>query len=154
MKVHLEVRNESSWKRLCRADKLTSLAAAVCEGEGVRQPVELSLLFCDDPFMRELNTRYRRTDRPTDVLSFAQEAPVEQYPRVLGDVVISLETVARHCDNDRAAMREEVRLLFCHGLLHLLGSEHGTEGARREMVEKQARYLGITEQAAWRTGPA
>lgn len=148
--VHLVVRNDSARKRLYRADELRRLAERVCAGEGVEGAVELSVLFCDDPFIRELNARYRKTDRPTDVLSFSQDRPaVPVGPVVLGDVVISLETVEGRCDGDRAAMRDEVRLLFCHGLLHLLNYTHATARARRHMAEKQAEYLRIPVEGAW-----
>lgn len=155
MNVLVEIRDESARGGACRdAGALEKLAARVCEGEGVTGAVELSVLFCDDPFIRDLNRRYRNVDQPTDVLSFAQEAPVEQYPRILGDIVISLETVDRHCGGNTEAMRDEALLLFCHGMLHLLGYQHGEEDEKAKMNEKQARYLGTTKAAAWRTGPA
>ena len=149
MTVGLAVRNESERKHCYRSDNLRRIAGRVLEGEGVDGEVELSVLFCDDPFIQELNAAYRNTDKPTDVLSFDQEAPPHGGPIPLGDIVISLETVERYCHGDRPAMRAEVRLLFCHGLLHLLGYEHKTRAGQAEMQQKQAQYLGVTEQAAW-----
>ena len=153
MRVDLDVRNESRHKRLYRTDVLKRCAQRICEGEGVADDVELSVLFCDDPFIRELNREYRSIDRPTDVLSFEQEAAQSVHPRPLGDIVISLDTVHAHCAGDRALMREEVNLLFCHGLLHLLGYDHQTAEQRRKMQQKQSHYLGTTPENAWRFGP-
>ncbi len=153
MDVHLDLRNDSAWKRLYRRDVLQALARHICEGEGVKHDVELSVLLCDDPFIQALNQRYRQEDCPTDVLSFGQTGPVAKGLMVLGDIVISLETVARNCRDDRRAMRAEVRLLFCHGLLHLLGHKHDDAAQRARMIAKQAHYLHITTQAAWRTDP-
>ena len=151
--VTLLLRNESRIKRLCRKDSLSRLAERICRGEGIGQPVEVSLLFSDNARIQELNRIYRQVDRPTDVLSFAQEhLPVSDI-RILGDIVISLETVAERCRDDRAAMRAEVRLLFCHGLLHLLGYDHAEASEQRVMLEKQSRYLGITEEEAWHHSP-
>ena len=163
MTMHLCVRNESARKRLHRTPALARLAERVCAGEGLDGDVELSLLFCDDAFIHELNRTYRDNDAPTDVLAFAQAPPEHgpadpAAPAVLGDIVISLESVERYCAAARppaaalrAAMRKELRVLFCHGLLHLLGSDHATTKAREEMNAKQAHYLGVTTQAAWRT---
>ena len=160
MNVLLRIRNESQRKRLYRSDALRRLAHRICAGEGVDADAELSVLLCDDPFIRNLNRTYRNKDVPTDVLAFTQ--PPRQGspgPTVLGDIVISLEAVERHCANapnrppDRRAMCQELRLLFCHGLLHLLGSDHDTAAARKDMNAKQARYLGITTEAAWRKAP-
>ena len=117
------------------------------------EDIELSLLFCDDPFIRELNRTYRGFDKPTDVLSFCQPGVVDVAPRVLGDIVISLERVADHCGSERAAMRGEVRLLFCHGMLHLLGYSHSEDRDRERMTAKQALYLGIGPDMAWPAPP-
>ena len=61
------------------------------------QDAELSVLLCDDAVIWPLNRDYRRKDRPTDVLAFAQREGLA-FPGagdVLGDVVISVETAAR-----------------------------------------------------------
>jgi len=153
MSVRVAVRNESRHKRLVRRDALERLAERICAAEDVAGVCELSVLLCDDAFIRTLNAEYRRTDRPTDVLAFGQESPVHGGMRVLGDIVISLETVARRCAGDRAAMRDEVRLLFCHGVLHLLGYDHGTKPDRERMAAKQAAVLGIDPESAWEPRP-
>lgn len=156
--VVLSVRNESARKWLYRRDQLGRLAERICRGEGVAGRVEVSVLFCDDAFMRGLNQEYRDKNAATDVLAFEQaprDASVQAGggpPRVLGDIVISLETVEHNCNGDRGPMREEVAMLFCHGLLHLLGHDHGTAREGAEMKSKQADYLDRREEAAWHFG--
>lgn len=166
--VRLAVRNESRFQRLYRTDALQRLAQRICLGEKRHgntpvildsKAVELSLLFCEDAAIQALNRRYRHKNQPTDVLAFAQThagppgrrrvgeanakpTPTPGHPVLLGDLVISLETVAGRCGGDRAAMRREIRLLFCHGLLHLLGIHHDTAAKRRAMEAKQSKYLG------------
>ncbi|MCH7909146.1 MAG: rRNA maturation RNase YbeY [Candidatus Hydrogenedentes bacterium] len=153
MSVTLRIRNESTRKRLYRRDALLRRAKRICDEERVSEHVELSVLFCDDPFMQSLNKEYRSVNRPTDVLSFEQ-LPVESAEsRTLGDIVISLETVEHNCMGDRKRMRQEVYLLFCHGLLHLLGYDHATIRERKIMQAKQAHYLGLNPRDAWSFGP-
>jgi len=150
--MHLLIRNESARKRLYRTDNLQRLAERICVGEGSDRDAELSVLFCDDRFITELNSRYRKTNAPTDVLAFGQTTELALAAlsySVLGDIVISLETVERCCEGDRAAMREEVRLLFCHGLLHLLGYQHENAQERERMAARQALYLGRPREAVW-----
>lgn len=149
MTTTLSVRNTSSVKRLIRRDALERLAERICEGERVPENVEISVLLCDDDTMSELNGQYRKKRGPTDVLSFEQETPPGVTTSLLGDVVISLETAGRVCGGDRQTMRREVDLLFCHGLLHLLGYDHGTSRDEKEMKRKQAEYLGVSERTAW-----
>jgi len=156
MAVTILIRNESQRKRLYRRDVLERIAARCVADEGIAADVELSLLFCDNAFIQQLNRQYRGIDRPTDVLSFCQDAAVApEGCRVLGDIVISLETVEERQratgdpQQDRAAMRDEVRLLFCHGMLHLLGYDHGASAERKLMTARQAAVLNIPTDAAW-----
>jgi len=145
----VRVKNQSVRKRVVRCDVLERIAEKVCAAEGIDDSVEVSLLLCDDEDMRRLNRTYRDQDRPTDVLAFAQDGPAAGPVRILGDIVISLETVEARCRRDQSAMRKEVRLLFCHGLLHLLGYDHATERSRMRMAAKQAASLGLPVAEVW-----
>lgn len=95
---------------------------------------ELSILFCNDRFIRELNRKYRGKDQATDVLSFAQEG--EGFPswetrdyHLAGDIVISLEALERNAAEARVPPGEELKRLLIHGILHLKGMEHPGEDA-------------------------
>jgi probable rRNA maturation factor len=154
MKINLAVQQNSTRKRLYRRDALERLAERICSGEGVdATEVEVSVLFCDDEEIKALNKAYRGKNKATDVLSFEQETGPVPGVRVLGDIVISLETVEDRGEGRIEAMRADVRLLFCHGMLHLLGYDHATAAERRCMTEKQALYLGVDNDAAWRMDP-
>lgn len=85
---------------------------------------ELSVLLCSDKFIRSVNSEWRGKDVATDVLSFPQN---DQDGVILGDIVISLETAACQAAERDCSLRDEVRVLLLHGLLHLLGYDH--EGA-------------------------
>jgi probable rRNA maturation factor len=98
--------------------------------------------------MRELNRRYRRRDRTTDVLSFGQPLPrgakgtraAASLKREadgtleLGDVVISGAQAARQAKRRRWPLATEVAFLAAHGALHLLGFEDETRAGYREML--------------------
>lgn len=91
----------------------------------------------DDAFIQDLNLRYRGLDKPTDVLSFAQEDD----PCVLGDIVISLPTAARQAEAAGWTLQDEITLLAAHGLLHLLGHDDETPSGARAMQRKTIRAL-------------
>jgi probable rRNA maturation factor len=100
---------------------------------------ELSILLTDDVQIRALNRCYRGEDRPTDVLAFCMREGLAGAARdgppveILGDVVISVPTAARQAKRARRTVEAEVRMLLGHGLLHLLGFDHGTSAERRIM---------------------
>ena len=107
---------------------------------------ELSLALVGDDEMQRLNARYRGLDRPTDVLAFAQRegAGGSLHLDLLGDVVISLDTASRQAAERGVTLRDEVRLLLAHGLLHLLGYDHERSRAdARRMFAKQRRLLSL-----------
>ncbi len=60
----------------------------------IRPGAELSLLFCDDATIKELNRRWRGQDKPTNVLSFPSGAAIDE-AQSLGDIAIAFETMAR-----------------------------------------------------------
>jgi probable rRNA maturation factor len=99
------------------------LARAVLGSEGIEDG-ELGLAFVAAPEMRTLKRDHLGIDEATDVLSFPidgrDELP-EGLPRALGDVVLCPEVVGEHW-----------RAPLTHGLLHLLGYDHGEEMERRE----------------------
>jgi probable rRNA maturation factor len=89
---------------------------------------DLSVLFCNDLLIRDLNARFRNRDEPTDVLSFPMGETLKDAgtgSRYLpGDIVISLETLAENARRFRVSEDEELRRLLVHGILHLDGLDH------------------------------
>ena len=93
----------------------------------IGENTELSVFLTDDETIRELNSRYRGKDSPTDVLSFPLEDEI-----MLGDIAISLDTAQHKATEQLIGLDEEVAFLFVHGLLHLLGYEHEADDAEAE----------------------
>lgn len=91
---------------------------------------EISLMFCNDPFIQELNKTYRDIDSPTDVLSFENGEEYEDEEGKwfsAGDIVISLETLPKNAEYFEVDQNAELKRLLVHGLLHLNGYDHGEE---------------------------
>jgi probable rRNA maturation factor len=100
-----------------------TLSREVLAAEGIEEG-DLGIAFATPSEMRELKARHLGIDEPTDVLSFPLDGRDELpdgLPRQLGDVVLCPQVVA-----------EEWRAPLIHGLLHLLGYDHGPDMARRE----------------------
>ena len=103
----------------------------------------LSITLVGDAAIRKLNREYRNVDRPTDVLSFPLEEAAQRNgvrrPRVLGDVVISLQTARRQAKDYGAPLEREIERLLIHGILHLLGHDHHHKEERDRMVREERR---------------
>lgn len=102
---------------------------------------ELSILLTDDSEIHVLNREHRQKDNPTDVLAFAMDERATDPARVLGDVVISLDTADRQARSRKRPLIEEVRFLLAHGLLHLIGYDHAEPAEKREMVAMTRRLV-------------
>ncbi|KAJ9701878.1 hypothetical protein PVL29_003902 [Vitis rotundifolia] len=104
--------------------------------------VELSVLLCNDEFIRKLNKEWRDEDHATDVLSMSQHIPELKLPiLMLGDIVISVETAARQAEERGHTLIDEIRILMVHGLLHLLGFDHEISDEAEVEMEKEEELL-------------
>jgi len=112
---------------------------------------EVSVLLTDDAAIQEMNRNYRGCDRPTDVLSFAQDetvagappTPVSGKARLLGDIVISVDTAVRQAARHNVVLAQELALLAVHGALHLIGYEDETAAGAECMRARERAILGI-----------
>ncbi len=135
------------------------------------QSAELSLMLVSDEVMHTLNRRWRGKDRPTDVLAFPQidgidgavRAPrraivgerTRRAPRprraaratprlperLLGDVVISIDTARRQAEERGHTIGVESERLLVHGLLHLIGYDHERSAAEARRMHRKERAL-------------
>ena len=105
-----------------------------------------TVAFVSDRAMRALNRRWRGRVGTTDVLSFpAEQDELEREAgATLGDVVVSVEQAARQAGEHGLTFENEVEQLILHGLLHLCGYDHETDGGQMNRLElRLRRRLGI-----------
>ncbi|MBM3820786.1 MAG: rRNA maturation RNase YbeY [Acidimicrobiia bacterium] len=109
---------------------LSSVAPARARGD-------VTIAIVPDQRVRLLNRQYRRTDAPTDVLSF----PAAERGN-LGDIVIAAGVARRQAADAGHSLRTELRVLALHGLLHLLGYDHEHDDGRMARLEARLRRRG------------
>jgi probable rRNA maturation factor len=106
---------------------------------------ELSVLFCNDAFITDLNKKYRDIDSPTDVLSFEQGDEYIDDEDVnwfnAGDIVISLDTLKSNAKDFSVDVNDELKRLLVHGVLHLDGMDHEDNSPEQEMLQFQEHLL-------------
>lgn len=105
--------------------------------------VEISIVLTDNVRMRELNNTYRGKDKPTNVLSFpGSAAHPAGVPALLGDIILSHETILEESKRDHKAFNDHLTHLLIHGILHLCGYDHETEKSAAEMENLEISILG------------
>ena len=113
----------------------------VFENEKVPVGTSVNLLLTDDETIKRMNKRFRGVAETTDVLSFPAEIPEIS---LLGDIIINVFQAKRQ--NSGNALPNELKKLFLHGLLHLLGYDHISVTQKRIMEEKEKKYRKILEK--------
>lgn len=109
-------------------EKISQFFQSVLENQNIDN-WDVSVLFCDDMFIQELNKNYRNIDTPTDVLSFEQgDSYIDDDGTEFfcaGDIVISVETLEKNASKFNLSVNNELKRLLVHGILHLNGMDHG-----------------------------
>ena len=134
--VAIEAEDWASLEAPSQLAEAAILAAILESGVALAANAEISVLFCDDGFIRDLNRKWRGIDQPTNVLSFPPGGDVASAP-LLGDIVIAFETASREAFEAGRPLRDHAAHLLVHGFLHLIGHDHigAAEAAMMEALE-------------------
>ena len=131
MRVYVNYEN-NNWKKY-KIDFEKIVYAAVLP---VHKDSEVSITLVDDEQIHKLNRQYRRIDKPTNVLSFELGDDV-----LLGDIFISLDTVAREAKAAGISIPEHTAHMVVHGMLHLQGFDHLTDSQAKIMENREIAIL-------------
>lgn len=108
---------------------------------------EFSVIICSNKYIQEINKNYRDKDKPTDVITFVMSD--EPFPSIsgeeelysAGDIIVSLEMVKENSLYFKVNEDEELKRVLIHGILHLKGLDHETNGDEEEMLIIQEQIL-------------
>ncbi len=144
MSVSLDIIDESGdWESLADrariAEEIVQTSARLC-GVDIIDGAEVSLMFCDDARIRELNHDWRNIDKPTNVLSFPATAQ-GGLRLMLGDIAIAFETVQLEAADEGKSIADHTAHLIAHGFLHLVGFDHVEEQDALVMENKEREIL-------------
>mgnify|MGYP004556121397 FL=1 len=121
--------------------------------EGFEDSAEVNVTLVNDEIIKEMNTKFRKIESSTDVLSFplgengVYDVNPETGAKMLGDIVISVEHAYAQADLYGHGLEREIAFLTVHSMLHLLGYDHEKGGLEktvmREKEEKVLDALGL-----------
>lgn len=118
------------------AAKIKKLVRTIWKQEAEKRKGQISAIFVDNEYIKNLNKTFLARDYPTDVIAFRlEEQPLE------GEVYINVERAAEQADQYHQTLTEELHRLLIHGILHLLGYEDRTEQQKIGIQEKEDFYL-------------
>lgn len=129
---------------------LVGICETVLNEEGVRRPCYVSVSVVSDDEMRSQNLEWRGVDAVTDVISLECERPddedlAEGEPCELGDILLAPGYISRQATTYGTTAADECRLLYIHGLLHLLGYDHLEDDEATEMEAREDELLRLVK---------
>lgn len=128
--------------QLRKSDLLERAAQEALQQAEAPSGAELSIVISDDAQLQTLNRQFLGIDAPTDVLSFpSQDADPDTDGVYLGDILISYPQALAQSKGGNHTIQDELQLLVVHGVLHLLGYDHGEDAEREKMWAIQAKIL-------------
>jgi len=116
---------------------------------------DVGLMLTTNFMIRRYNYEYRHKDKPTDILSFPCHTRlkagqrikvVDDWDKNLGDMIISLEYVAKDAKKYDTTFESHLKTLLVHGICHLLGYDHITDKEYKQMHKKETELLKILTQ--------
>lgn len=133
-------------------DRWQQLAQRSLATEGVGRG-ELNLIFTDIEAMTELNVAHMEGTGPTDVLAFPIDGEydpgdaVDGLPVLLGDVVVCPAVARTYAAEHGLSVDDELALLVVHGVLHVLGHDHGEPDETTLMKSREQALLAAHHQS-------
>lgn len=141
--IEVEIEDDGWTAALTSAESLAS-AAAERALAAAGDTGDLVILLADDEAVRDLNARFRGQDLPTNVLSFPAptDGPFgEDGRRPLGDIALASGVCVREAALQRKPLADHLQHLVAHGVLHLVGYDHQTDGEAEIMEALERRIL-------------
>ena len=131
--IQFEVEIKYSLKEKRRIKEWLNLVAFE-EGSKIQN---LNFLIVGDKRMIHFNKTYLNHDYSTDIITFDNS----ENKKISGDIVISIERVKENSKKYKVKLKEELRRVMVHGLLHLLGYDDKNEKEKKRIRKKENYYL-------------
>ncbi len=112
----------------------------VAESE-IRRLGDISIIFCSDPYILDINLKYLQHDYFTDIITF----DYCEGEKISGDLFISIDSVRENAAFYGTEFEDELNRVMVHGILHLIGYDDHTEEDIKVMRSKENYYLSLRE---------
>lgn len=112
----------------------------VAESE-IRRLGQISIIFCSDNYILDINQRFLQHDYFTDIITF----DYCEGDRLSGDLFISVDSVRENAIEYGSSFNDELNRVMVHGILHLIGYDDHTDEDIRQMRSKENYYLSLRE---------
>ena len=148
--INVEVLVESSqWRKIVKNPKkliLKTLKSFPKKYRFINKRAHISLLLTNNKKIKYLNKKFRKKNKPTDVLSFPYNDKVGKNKFYLGDIIISYNYMNQPKNISNLNFKNKVVKIFIHGFLHLLGFDHKKNSDFNKMQREENKLFNLLEK--------
>lgn len=137
----IEIINRQNLKKINRKDLTKKIRKALSLLK--LSNCSMTLIVCDDAYIRKVNRKVFKLSNPTDVISLNLNNPID--PKFLGEIIVSLQQALSLGPKYGNGWEKEFLLYVIHGILHLIGYDDVTVSKRKKMFKKQDQII----EAIW-----
>ena len=124
--------------RFSKSNQVSNWVKSVIRKER-KKSGEISIIFCSDKYLLDLNKRFLKHNYFTDVISF--DSSIEK--SISGEIYISIDRVKENASGLSVDFQDELRRVIIHGVLHLLGYSDSTKALKKAMRLKEDACLSL-----------
>lgn len=121
--------------------RLTSRWLKLVAESEIRRLGVISIVFCSDNYILDVNLKYLQHDYFTDIITF----DYCEGDKISGDLFISIDSVRENSSFYGTEFKDELNRVIVHGILHLIGYDDHTEKDIKQMRAKENYYLSLRE---------
>jgi rRNA maturation RNase YbeY len=103
------------------------------------EPSEISIIFCDDEYLRTINTQYLGHNYYTDIITFDYSSNNQ----ISGDLFVSTDRVIENAHKNNVTFIDELYRVIIHGVLHLCGFNDKSDEEKVEIRKKENHFLNL-----------
>ena len=111
-----------------------------------RKKVVLTILLSGNKKIKQLNKKFRKKNKPTDILSFPFKKKVSKNMTYLGDIIISYDYMNKTKSSNIYEFKDKVAKIFIHGFLHLVGFDHVKMKEFKKMNKEESKIYKLVKK--------
>ncbi len=111
-----------------------------------RKKVILTVLLSNNKKIKQLNKKFRKKDKPTDILSFPFGKKISKSVFYLGDIIISYDFINKPKSLNIFQFKDKLAKIFIHGFLHLVGFDHIKNSEFKKMNKEELKIYNLVKK--------
>jgi len=111
-----------------------------------RKKVILTVLLSNNKKIKQLNKKFRKKDKPTDILSFPFGKKISKSVFYLGDIIISYDFINKPKSLNISQFKDKLAKIFIHGFLHLVGFDHIKDSEFKKMNKEELKIYNLVKK--------